>query len=622
MGIAGQPSGDAPDVAEVFSTFLYDGNAGTNTINNGIDLSGEGGMVWIKRRDAGSRNHFLADTENGPNKSLTPNTSSQAGNNGVGEFVFNSNGFTLGGDTDNNSNTQTFASWSFRKREKFFDIVTYSGNNTANRAIAHSLNNPVGMLVVKSTNNNSTQWYVWHNSYANNELLVLNENHGLSDIGTDSLWANTTPTNTHFYVTNNSATNGNGSTYVAYLFADNSSEDAADQMIKCGSFATGSASSVINLGWEPQFFITKKTSASGSWALRDSMRGSIIDNSGDSKSTAISADNTDGESSLQYEAGVHNQGIQQEFADSSTYLYVAIRAPMMKEPEAATDVFKPTLGQAGNNISVGFPMDMAIIATTSGDAGHDVVTRLQGEKTHLRTSSANQQTSDNGHWNMDSMDTFYQGQIGGTKINYFWKRAKGYMDVVAYTNNSYAGITVNHNLGVIPEMMWLKQRNSNGTEWSVYHSSLPNTSVPRLNQNAAPEINQTRWNSTNPTDTVFSTTESGGNYIVYLFATLAGISKVGSYTGNGSNQTIDCGFSAGARFILIKRTDATGHWYVWDSVRGIVAGNDPRLLLNNTEAQETTDDSVDPHNSGFIVNQLSVTALNVSSGTYLFYAIA
>ena len=61
---------------------------------------------------------------------------------------------------------------------------------------------------------------------------------------------------------------------------------------------------------------------------------------------------------------------------------------------------------------------------------------------------------------------------------------------------------------------------------------------------------------------------------------------------------------------------------MWDSLRGIVAGNDPRLLLNNTEAQETTDDSVDPHNSGFIVNQLSVTALNVSSGTYIFYAIA
>ena len=129
--------------------------------------------------------------------------------------------------------------------------------------------------------------------------------------------------------------------------------------------------------------------------------------------------------------------------------------------------------------------------------------------------------------------------------------------------------------------MWLKQRGQ-AENWQVYNSESGNTKAMRLNMSVAvPEINQTRWNSTNPTDTVFSTTESGGDYIVYLFATLAGISKVGSYTGNGSSQTISCGFSAGARFILIKRTDASGDWYVWDSVRGIVAGNDPHFILRH-----------------------------------------
>jgi len=115
---------------------------------------------------------------------------------------------------------------------------------------------------------------------------------------------------------------------------------------------------------------------------------------------------------------------------------------------------------------------------------------------------------------------------------------------------------------------------------------------------------------------------SGKTYIAYLFATLAGNSKVGSYTGNGSSQTINCGFSAGARFILIKRTNAAGDWYVWDSVRGIVAGNDPHLSLNTTAAQVTNDDSIDPANAGFIVNQVSATNINVSSATYVFYAIA
>jgi hypothetical protein len=131
-----------------------------------------------------------------------------------------------------------------------------------------------------------------------------------------------------------------------------------------------------------------------------------------------------------------------------------------------------------------------------------------------------------------------------------------------------------------------------------------------------------------PTSASFTAADSsiangaGVTYIAFLFASLDGISKVGSYTGNGSSQTISCGFSAGARFILIKRTDASGDWYFWDSVRGIVAGNDPHFSINTTAAPVTTDDSVDPANSGFIVNQVSATNINVSSGTYIFYAIA
>ena len=109
---------------------------------------------------------------------------------------------------------------------------------------------------------------------------------------------------------------------------------------------------------------------------------------------------------------------------------------------------------------------------------------------------------------------------------------------------------------------------------------------------------------------------------VPFFATKAGISKVGSYTGNGSNQTINCGFTTGARFILIKRTDFTGNWFVWDSVRGIVAGNDPHLSLNTTAAEVTTDDSIDPDTSGFIVNQDAATNINVNAATYIYLSLA
>ena len=86
---------------------------------------------------------------------------------------------------------------------------------------------------------------------------------------------------------------------------------------------------------------------------------------------------------------------------------------------------------------------------------------------------------------------------------------------------------------------------------------------------------------------------------------------------------MDCGFSNGARFILIKRIDATGDWFLYDSLRGIVSGDSPYLLLNTTAAQQLTD-YIDPLSSGFTVTtDAAVTnTLNVNGGTYIFYAIA
>ena len=115
---------------------------------------------------------------------------------------------------------------------------------------------------------------------------------------------------------------------------------------------------------------------------------------------------------------------------------------------------------------------------------------------------------------------------------------------------------------------------------------------------------------------------SGGTYVLYLFATLAGVSKVGSYTGTAADLNVDCGFTAGARFILIKRTDSTGDWYYWDSARGISAGNDPYLLLNSTAAEVTGTDYIDPLSAGFTVTSTAPAGLNANGGSYIFLSIA
>jgi hypothetical protein len=213
-----------------------------------------------------------------------------------------------------------------------------------------------------------------------------------------------------------------------------------------------------------------------------------------------------------------------------------------------------------------------------------------------------------------------------TFINYLFKRAPGFFDVVAYTGTG-ANRTVSHNLGAAPEFMIVKSRSALGNG-AVYHTSVGNSAALLLNSNGTPSVSATWWNSASPSSTVFTVgTNSSVNgstttYIAYLFASLPGISKVGSYTGNGSNQTINCGFATGARFILIKRTDTVSNWYVWDTARGIVTGNDPNWGLNTPAAEVTTNDTIDPDSTGFIVNQVAATDVNVNAATYIYLAIA
>jgi len=197
--------------------------------------------------------------------------------------------------------------------------------------------------------------------------------------------------------------------------------------------------------------------------------------------------------------------------------------------------------------------------------------------------------------------------------------------VVAYTGTGSAR-TVSHNLGAVPEMMWIKNRDASES-WIVYHKALGATKYAMLDKDNAEVTNSSRFNDTTPTASVFTVgtdnstnSANSNNHVAYLFATVAGISKVGSYTGNGSNgHIIDCGFSSGARFILIRLVGTSGSWYIFDTTRGIVSGSDPYLKLDVTDA-EASSDLVDPHSSGFIVNNSAL--INANGYTHIFYAIA
>jgi hypothetical protein len=177
--------------------------------------------------------------------------------------------------------------------------------------------------------------------------------------------------------------------------------------------------------------------------------------------------------------------------------------------------------------------------------------------------------------------------------------------------------------------MIVKCRSNAIDGWMVYSAALPASSKMILNRDYGELGGETTtWNSTRPTASVFSVgteanvNNSGYTYVAYLFATCAGVSKVGSYTGTATTKQIDCGFTAGARYVLIKRTDSTGDWYVWDSTRGIVAGNDPYLLINSWVAEVTNTDYIDTYSAGFEISSTAPAAINASGGNFVFLAIA
>jgi hypothetical protein len=628
-------------IEDMFSTYLFTGNGTSQTITNDIDLSTKGGLAWFKGRN-NTNNHALYDTARGTTKRLS---TSQTGGTGAqvtdatSLTAFNSNGFSVGSDNSQNENTYTFASWTFRKQPKFFDVVTYTGNSTAGREIPHSLGSVPGMIIVKSTSGSGRNWAVWHRSLgSNNDYLWLEST--AAKASSSTYWNNTAPTSTVFTVGSAGNTNENSETYVAYLFAHDAGGfglTGTDNVISCGSFTTdGSGAASVNLGYEPQWVMQKRTDSStgGNWYIADNMRGMNVNGSrGLFPNLADTEETTD-----QGPARINATGFTASRFANATYIYIAIRRGPMKVPTVGTSVFAPIAAVTGTQ-TTNFPIDMMMqFWRTSNDiyANTQIVDRLRGVSSNataqsnylLTTSTGGTDPQGAGNMSKAWSNTGFEtspAYVGGSNIFECFRRAPSFFDEVCYTGDG-GYVSRSHNLAAVPEMMIVKAR-STTSNWSVYNSALGLGNYVRLNTTAASAGTGDFWYQT-PTSTQFSVggyteiNDTGVTYVAYLFATCAGVSKVGSYTGTGTTLQIDCGFTAGARFVLIKRTNTTGDWYVWDSARGIIAGNDPYLLLNSTAAEVTSTDYIDTYNAGFELSSTAPAAINASGGTFIFLAIA
>ena len=557
-------------------------------------------MVWLKSR-SGATDHALYDTARGATLDLASNTTAAQTIQTSGLTSFTSDGFRVDSLAKINGNGR-YASWTFREQPRFFDIVTYTGNGT-NRTIAHSLGVAPGLILIKRTNA-VDGWSVYHRSLASTAYLEL---HNTNAAATSAIyWNSIQATSDNFSLGTSGSVNFNGGTYLAYVFAHDSLPTG---LIQCGSYTgNGSATGpVVTLGWEPQWLLIKRTDSTGDWNLIDNMRGFVVGGTDSELNPNLSAAESTGifvtPTATGFQLNTTDVGYN---ASGGTYIYMAIRRGPMRTPTTGASVFAlqaydgfasaPLAGPTESFVSS--RPDLSVFANRGSGATFQFADLLRGYQQSdsaamdtrttptLRTNSAAAETTTgnaifilraNG---MNPPEIRFSSGLAGAKIGYIFRRAPGFFDVVCYTGMGVAR-TVNHNLGVAPELIIGKSR-TQPFNWGVYSAGVGNTAGLSLNTADAPTTGAFWWNNTNPTSSAFTLGTSGinvngDNFVAYLFASCPDVSRVGSYIGTGATQTINCGFAAGARFVLIKRTDATGDWYVWDTARGIIAANDPHM---------------------------------------------
>ena len=620
-------------IENLFSSYAYTGDNSAITITNGIDLSNKGGLVWIKKRNA-TEDHGLVDTVRGGGNVLRSN-GTNANQDKTGDWSsFNSNGFSLGGGEGLWSGANTYISWTFRKQPKFFDIVTYTGDGNTSQAISHNLGSTPGFILAKQTDGTGS-WFVYHRSMGATKYLNL-ESTGGGPYDQTYVWNDTEPTSTHFTVGNDQDINESGESYVAYLFAHNNDDggfgSTGDQdIIKCGTFDTNSdGDASVTLGFEPQWLIVKRSDGVGNWTLLDNIR-----HWDRTWWNPLYADVTNAESGFAASRGwPTSTGFEfdGQLSASATYIYVAIRRGPMKAPTAATSVFNVQTYTGNNTTHRKFTTNFVVDANIT--SGFTINYRTCWGARLLNGMQETSQTSDsyialtdwidydhNNGFDFPAVYT-YSNASSQDFVTYSFSRAPKFFDVVMYKGNASADHAVTHNLETTPEFIVTKVVNYAGEDWHTYVNGISNSGL--LNggnsftfSNAITGVSSTTMTLANDRKVNWNY-----NYVAYLFATLAGVSKVGTYSGTGNDVNVDCGFTSGARFVLVKRTDSSGDWYHWDSENTIVAGNDPYLLLNSDAAQVTNTDYIDPLSSGFTITSGAPSDLNTSGGTYFFLAIA
>ena len=428
-------------------------------------------------------------------------------------------------------------------------------------------------------------------------------------------------------------------------------KEGDQNLVKCGTYDgnPNSANIDVEIGWEPQFFMVKNLgidNANNEWLMWDSARG-IFTNANDPRlSPTESATEYGGMNGID----LSSNGIRVRDGDGrvnggsgAKLIYIAIRRSdglVGKPPEAGTDALAMDRADGSSTpcFISDFPVDFSYYRTTAASGDWYVGNRLMG-KQYINTFNNMQETTSN-NFTWDYSNGWRASGLDSNWMAWMWKRGPG-LDVVYYEGMSTAR-TLNHNLGGVPEMIWVRNLNWN-VGWFTYHMgvngginptnygmSISGAGVPysysQLTISDATFGYLHGASNNNYVET--NTSNNNASFVAVLFRSVAGISKCGYYTGSSSELTITTGFQP--RFVIIKNTTNTGNnwttgWFTFDTTRGWAAGNnDYYMRLNDTGYQDagSQQDWTNPISTGFTINANSGNHLNNNGENYIYYAHA
>jgi len=618
--MAGTGSKPKAQLKEIYYADQFVGTGAALTINDGINRTdGVPVLDIFKCHTSASTPFTWCDTIRGPGRHMVTNSNAAEAANPQGIAAYTSTGFTLGSHGNMNLSGGHIIRFTFREAPKFFmmrEVAHVQGNA---ETVDLSMLGTVGMVVVKRRDGTSN-WSTQHqsNPFENMKFSLNSSAVGAIDSQMYTISGTTLAMSTHA----NAATGS----YMIYAWANDASPDG---FIRCGAWTSLGIDQVLSTGGEPSFlFFTHPNTASQRYIIDDLL------GFGNTQCGYLQVNNAVQRSTLSHVLKDGGQNGVTIGATTPAGVYLCVKDPR-GTPKDATQVFQAaaTPAAATARIDANFRPDMALLGSRSGGSSWWLHAAMHNWNSYKNPAMDAPESSMPSLNKLAARGLVAPVSSGNNLMAWMLRRASGVYEQVAYIGNGNTR-TVAHRLGVAPEMIWVTQAGfyaeEGGNEWGIWMRGpglVNNESVTSAWDEGKTAVFDIWGGGSIGNNLIFNlgggdtrSNYSGVRYTAHLFATLPGISKVTSYVGNGASRVVDCGFSNGARGVMIKKVSGTGAWLFYDASRGIVAGNDPRVGFNYAES--SLEDGIDPDPSGFVVNKTANTTYSPNESGQLYMVLA